>query len=283
MDIDDFFIESPPGPFGPGSTRLNTDRLTDLRKGPVPGHADIDVAQALSQLVHQDLVLYGTSGGATLDNPGMQLALRAMRAVGERLGIDVSVPFRDFDGFYAYWIREGAKGSWQARRDLLSEIFEPMWAELDRLEDTMLAGGLAEAVSPRAATGWSTVDTEIHELRRRFRSATSPQDYRAVGTHCVGVLEALSRTVYDHEVHLREGEDEPAPDKTKQRIGRFVEDAVPGRDNSEVRSLATKAIDLAQAVKHRTTPTRRDAGIAADAVILLANICRRLGVDDGSG
>jgi len=29
-------------------------------------------------------------------------------------------------------------------------------------------------------------------------------------------------------------------------------------------------------VKHRTTPTRRDAGIAADAVILLANILRRL-------
>jgi hypothetical protein len=40
-------------------------------------------------------------------------------------------------------------------------------------------------------------DNEIKELRRRFSTASTPQDYRAVGSHCVGVLEALSRTVYD--------------------------------------------------------------------------------------
>ncbi|MEX2419570.1 MAG: hypothetical protein WD652_04255 [Acidimicrobiia bacterium] len=280
MDLEDFFIESPPGPFGVGSSRLNTDLLTRLRQGPVTPHEDVDVAQALSKLVHDDLMAYGTGGGQTMDDPAMLLAIRAMRAVGDRLGVDLAVPFRDFEGFYTYWIRNGAKGSWQARRDLLADIFEPMWAELDRLEDSLLAGGLAEAASPRASTGWPAVDAEIHELRRRFRSATTPQDYRAVGTHCVGVLEALSRTVYDPSLHLRDGEEVPTPDKTKQRIGRFVEDAVPGSDNSEVRTLATKAIDLAQAVKHRTTPSRRDAGIAADSVILLANICRRLAIEE---
>jgi hypothetical protein len=33
---------------------------------------------------------------------------------------------------------------------------------------------------------------------------------------------------------------------------------------------------LAHQVKHRPTPTRREAGIAADAVILLSNMLRRL-------
>jgi hypothetical protein len=32
---------------------------------------------------------------------------------------------------------------------------------------------------------------------------------------------------------------------------------------------------MAQAVKHRSTPTRREAGLAADAV-LLANLLRRI-------
>jgi len=42
----------------------------------------------------------------------------------------------------------------------------------------------------------------------------------------------------------------------------------------------TKAIALAHEVKHRETPGRRDAGVVADAVILLANILRRLAEPD---
>ena len=74
--------------------------------------------------------------------------------------------------------------------------------------------------------------------------------------------------------HLREGEEVPPRDKTKQRIGRFVETALP--DDAELRRLVNAAIELAQKVKHNATPTRRQAGIAADSVIMLANILRRL-------
>jgi len=37
-----------------------------------------------------------------------------------------------------------------------------------------------------------------------------------------------------------------------------------------------QGVEFAQLVKHRETPTRRDAGVGADAVIMLANILRRL-------
>jgi len=43
------------------------------------------------------------------------------------------------------------------------------------------------------------------------------------------VLEALSRQVYDVDQHLRDGEEEPPVAKTKQRIDRFVEDALQVR------------------------------------------------------
>jgi hypothetical protein len=74
--------------------------------------------------------------------------------------------------------------------------------------------------------------------------------------------------VYDPGKHLRQGETLPAPDKTKQRLGRYIEDALPGIPNEELRGLANKTIEVAHQVKHRHTPTRREAGIAADAVIL---------------
>jgi hypothetical protein len=129
-------------------------------------------------------------------------------------------------------------------------------------------------ISPRGRLDWPEVDEEIRELRRRFETATTQQDYRAIGVGCIGVLEALGSVVYDPAVHLREGEEIPPRDKTKQRIGRFAETALP--DDAEVRRVVNAVIELAQKVKHNPTPTRQQAGIAADSVIMLANILRRL-------
>lgn len=52
-----------------------------------------------------------------------------------------------------------------------------------------------------------------------------------------------------------------------------------GRCNEAIRSVANKVIELAHSMKHSTAPTRREAGIAADAVIMLANILRRVDQD----
>jgi hypothetical protein len=120
------------------------------------------------------------------------------------------------------------------------------------------------------------VDIEISELRRHYNSARTPQDYRAVGLDCVAVTEALSALVYHPGRHLRAGEKEPPIAKTKQRIERFIEESAPGPNDAVLRKLARAAIEYAQHVKHSETPTRREAGIAADAVIQLANILRRL-------
>jgi len=110
------------------------------------------------------------------------------------------------------------------------------------------------------------VDAEINELRRQCSRATTPQDCAAVGLVAVRVTEALSRKVYVHAVHGAAGEEEPNISDTK----------LPGKGNEELRGLAKTTIEAAQAMKHRGTPTRTEVGIAADAVILLANMLRRL-------
>jgi hypothetical protein len=147
------------------------------------------------------------------------------------------------------------------------------------MEDRVLTSSLVQSVSPHTRTGWAAVDAEISELRRHFLRAKSPQDYRAVGLACVAVTEELSRQVYDVGGNLRDGEEEPPIANTKQRLERVVEDSAPGPDNAALRKLARAAIEYAQHVKHSTTPTRREAGIAADAVIQLANLLRRLKQD----
>ncbi len=271
---DDFF-----GLTSQATRRINEELLEDLRRGTLADRADIEIAVALARLVHDELEAFGTCGGNELNDEQMRVALPALQAVVRRLGInELKVPFRDFTSFRAWWVKSGASGSggWQARRDLLSSIFDSLHDQLADVEQKALESSLVDPISPHARTGWAAVDTEISELRRHFLSARTPQDYRAVGLGCVSVTEALSRQVYDPARHLREGEDEPPVPKTKQRIGRFIDDAARGPDNAALRKLAHSSIEFAQHVKHSGTPTRREAGIAADAVIQLANLLRRL-------
>lgn len=261
------------------TTKLRKNLLNELRAGPVAGTDDLDAAVALTHLVWDELIAFGTSGGNTLDDKEVAIAQRALTATLSRVGIVLSFPWRDFNTFKAHWVRNGCSGSWQARRDLLEGLFASVQAELDRQEDAQFRAVNAEAVSPHTKIGWPKVDEELTELRRRFRTATTTQDYRDVGNRSVAVLEALSRTIYDPAVHLRDGETEPPANKTKQRLGRYVEDSLAGNDNEAIRGVANRVIELAHSVKHSTEPTRREAGIIADAVIMLANILRRVDQD----
>lgn len=274
MRPDDFII--PTIVDGWTSRGLDDQRVEALRRGPLPDVSDIEAVTALATFTHRQYEAHGTDGATQVDEDESRLLLLALKATLKRLGIDFAPPFRDFSTFYGYWIRKGASGSWQARRNLLEELFEPLHRQLLDLEDRHVTATLADAISPRSKLGWQRVDTEIAALRQHFAGARSAQDYRNVGNDCVAVTEALSAQTYDAKVHLRDGEDEPRVDQTKSRLDRVVEDALPGKENAEIRKLARATIELAQKTKHSPTTSRRAAGIAADAVILLANMLRRL-------
>jgi hypothetical protein len=274
---DDFLVQVADGTDWWGMA-VNEDLMGSLRRGPIDGADDIEVALPLTELVHEEFERYGTDSSHRLADQDVGTAYRALVAVLDRLGIDFGLPFRNLSTFYAYWKKQGASGSWQARRDILNEYFEPLHAQLAQLEERSFEQ-LATAVSPRDVIGWPAVDDEIRELRRRFKQCRTPQDYGDIGNRCVGLLIALGQTVYNPAKHLRDGETVPAPDKTKQRLGRYVEVTLSGSENEDLRGLTNKAIEFAHHVKHNQTPTRREAGIAADSVILLANIFRRLEQD----
>ncbi len=73
MRSDDFFTEIPDTTSGPGSdpwstqAELDVELLTALRQGPVAGRDEVSTAQALVDLVHEELELYGTNGGNRLN------------------------------------------------------------------------------------------------------------------------------------------------------------------------------------------------------------------------
>lgn len=281
MKEDDFYTETDSSFGGWGEQTItrefNTELVNAIVQGPIPDHPDIEVAVALARLAHDEYELYGTSGSA-LTSEHSVLFTRALLRVLKRLGVDTfEIPFRDFDSFRKHWRLNGGHGIWQARRDMVDDIFEPLHELLDQRESASMTWTLATPISPHPITGWPRVDEEIAEMRRHFNAATSQQDHSNIGNDCVAILEALSAVVYVQDKHFEEGKSEPPVASTKARFDRFIEVELQGSENSYLRKLARASIELAQAVKHRRdTATRRDAGIAADSVILLANMFRRI-------
>ncbi|HMQ37166.1 MAG TPA: hypothetical protein PKE46_05990 [Micropruina sp.] len=278
MRAEDFFVdELPADPWGSPSKVIDDALVSRVHAGPIPEASDVEVAVALARLVHEEYEEKATNDKPRITEAGSRATLAAFRSVLRRLGIEFAPPFTDFTSFYRYWHLQGmtGNGSWAQRRQYLAELFNPIHESLADLEAGAATNALAAPVTSHPRTGWTRVDEEIAELRRHFQAARTPQDYRNVGNDCVIIIERLSEVAYQPSLHLPTGTEEPPVSNTKFRLDRVVEVDLTGPGNAELRKLARAAIEHAQAVKHRT-PDRRHAGVAADSVILLANILRRI-------
>jgi hypothetical protein len=273
MRVDDFFVDDVSSAV---DGALDFDLLDRLRAAPLREHSDLEAAIALAQLLDEQFVQYGTDSSQTITDSGSREAMRTLRALTSRLEVPFTPPFRDFPSFKAYWGSHGGYRNWAARRSMVSEWFGPLHDELELREEAAFRGDLVVPISPRKVTGWPAVDTEIAELRRHFHTARTPQDYRNVGNDAIAVLEALSEAAYDRARHLFDGEAEPAIAQTKNRLARIVEVDCQVDGGPELVRHARTTIDLAQAVKHNPAGSRMQAGIAADAVIQLTHMIRRI-------
>ena len=282
MRIDDFFQESPDtgNPWDSQETELNAELLTQLAQGTAHDPNPLETALSLTRLVRAEYESYGTEKAhLRTDEDEARAALKTLRMVLKRRGIVFNPPWRDFSSFQSHWHAEGARGSWQARRDIIEKVFRPIQDQLEEAEEQQYMGELTEWISPHKDLGWTDVDDHIAQLRQRFRSASTAVDYKDVGNRCVGVLEALSAHVYDPAVHCPPGTTVPPVDRTDIRIGAYIDQRLPGKSNEELRGLTKKASALSHKMKHSPKADRTTTGITADAVILLANILRRL--EDG--
>ena len=105
---------------------------------------------------------FGTDGAQRTSEDEMRLILRACRLLLKRIGVDLALPFSDFRTFRSHWMANGCYGNWQARRDILNDLFEPVHLHLARLEDNEIVSTLARPVTTHPGTGWSRVDAEIN-------------------------------------------------------------------------------------------------------------------------
>ncbi|WP_405551034.1 hypothetical protein OG215_40350 (plasmid) [Streptomyces globisporus] len=146
MQTDDFFhstehVDWPdirPGEWVSQLWELDVELVESLRFGPLSAHPDLDVAVALTRLLHEDFVSRGTSHDERMNDEEVVLAVKAHRAVLERLGLEPpQLPFRHHSGFFDYWRRNNMSGGggWQARRECIEELLGPTRQALEDLQE----------------------------------------------------------------------------------------------------------------------------------------------------
>lgn len=262
-------------------TKLKTDFLNEVARSPQADIDELELAKALLTLLRDDFVSYGTSGDVRLDDQTVKIVIRTTKIVNTRNNLTMpKLPFRDFSGFGDYWRKEGMSGggSWAIRRSYINDIFNPLIDEIEEKQDAIYFTNLSTPVSEQTIVGdWAKLKDEITQLRNRYAVAKTPQDFSAVGTACVRIIEGISRVAYKQDIHGDSTDtSEPPVDKTNIRVGRIIEVGLGGRKNTELRSLAKASSEVAHKVKHATTPNALQAGIACDATILLASIIQRI-------
>jgi hypothetical protein len=180
--VEVLFVDEESGPLDPwgsssSKSKLNEELVGQLVRGPADGLSDVTAALALLHLADNELRAYGTAGNEELSNSQIRLVLRALHATGARVGVTISVPFRDFSGFRSYWGRNDGHGSWQARRDMIDGFFADAF---EKLEDLEARGGTPEISSASLAN--LRDPAAIIDNLNRIRRAISVDPAQAVGS-----------------------------------------------------------------------------------------------------
>ena len=152
MRIDDFFQESPDtgNPWDSQETELNVELLAQLAQGTAHDPNPLETALSLTRLVRAEYESYGTEKAhLRTDEDEARAALKTLRMVLKRRGIVFNPPWRDFSSFQSHWHAEGARGSWQARRDIIEKVFRPIQDQLEEAEEQGTAAPIGDSCGVR--------------------------------------------------------------------------------------------------------------------------------------
>lgn len=232
MRAADFFLEMEPGFDFEGEfipPVLNEDLVKALRAGPLDGIADVSAAIGLLDLVHDQLDRWGTNGSQELSDPQIELAIRTLETVTTRVGVALQVPFRDFTRFRNYWVRNGAHGSWQARRDILDELFEPVRSGLVQIESRPL-----DARLPTKSLADLKDPSAILEHLQRIQCAIVTDPAQVIGSAKELIESTAKVVVTELGLPVDDKADVPALVKDAQiALGLHPSSQAPGPDGND--------------------------------------------------
>ncbi len=239
--------------------RLDPESLRDS-----PDNSE-DILHKLDSL--QSIMIAVSTGGPRINEVNAEYKEAFLSLTGdlEQWGIQNSIPYSDLWDWYGKW-SSGDLPTYRSRREYIRGLVEPLEA---RLRDGLKSHQPKVFQEP---TGWSRVDRNLGEVRTRLESATTEEQFQAVGLLSREALISLAQTVFDPNQHPSHDNVEVSKTDAKRMLDRYLAVEVDGKSNSIIRKHAKASLDLANALQHKRTATFRDAALCAEATTSVVNI-----------
>jgi hypothetical protein len=178
-------------------------------------------------------------------------------------GIKNSFPYRDLWQWYGRW-SSGDMPSWQSRRSFVNGLANELILNIQEA-----SAGIVAAHEP---TGWDRVDRTVTEARKRLESATTEEQFQAVGLLCRELLISLAQAVFDPERHRTLDGVRASDTDAKRMLAAYISAEFAGSGNEHTRKHVKAACDLAVHLQHRRTASFREAAVWLEATTSTVNL-----------
>ena len=214
----------------------------------------------------QTLIAVST-GGPEIDSVNVEYKHRYAGLIADLRKRELSDPFPygDLWQWYRKW-SSGELPTYQSRRNYIHDLIEPM-------RNRILAGSSGRAYDVFGEpTGWNRVDRTFEEIRTRLASASTEEQFQAVGLLCREILISVSQAVYDPAKHPPLDGVSASKTDAKRMLEGFLAAEMAGSSNSVVRKYAKANVDLALELQHRRTADFQKAALCAEATASVVNV-----------
>jgi hypothetical protein len=177
---------------------------------------------------------------------------------------------KDPNSFFDLWswykrFKSGDLPTYASRRQFMSELYDPLLEQFQ--QDGSSTPGMFDE-----PTGWAKVDRTVTEIRQRLETASTEEQFQAVGTLCREVLISLAQAVFESARHPTVDGVKASATDFKRMIEAYIAVELAGSSNEASRRHARAAFDLANELQHKRTATFRHAALCAEATVAVINL-----------
>ena len=239
--------------------RIHPDSLTDT-----PEDTE-DLLQEVDRI--KEILISVSTGGPKINevnNEYRENFSKLTRNLKSR-GIENPVPYGDLWNWYGKW-SSGDLPTYQSRRQHLQALLEPLEKRLRNPSSRRMADLFQEP------SGWPRVDRALEEVKIRLESASSEEQFQAVGLVCRELLISLAQSVFDSTRHPALDQVKASKTDAKRMLERYLAAELEGASNSFARKFAKTSLDLAVHLQHDRSADFRTAALCAEATASVVNV-----------
>ena len=187
----------------------------------------------------------------------------------DKLGLSDPNPFVDLWSWYGRW-SDGSMPRYQDRRQFISALYQPLIEQINNTEKNVATAPLDEP------TGWERVDRNWLKIKKLMEDANDEEDFQAIGHQCREIMISVAQVIYNPDEHISTDGVVPSKTDAKRMIEAYLSFTLPGSSNEEIRRHVKTTCDLANAVQHRRTASRKDALVCMEASRTVLNLIKIL-------